>query len=84
MLMLEVVVWFDGTSHDDSLHPLLAIGIFVVAFLAIHPLQYGNGRLGRVRRRSSSGPAVFCSLDKRSAVHQRRRGIRWTSLGCDP
>ncbi|WP_295441243.1 Fic family protein [uncultured Thiodictyon sp.] len=46
--MLELVAWFDAVSRDGEVHPLLAIGIFVVAFLAIHPFQDGNGRLSRV------------------------------------
>lgn len=31
--------------EDDETHPLIAIALFVVAFLAIHPFQDGNGRL---------------------------------------
>lgn len=34
--------------EDKIVHPLLAIGLFVVHFLAIHPFQDGNGRLSRV------------------------------------
>jgi Fic family protein len=30
------------------LHPLLAIAVFIVTFLAIHPFEDGNGRLSRV------------------------------------
>jgi Fic family protein len=47
-LMEELVVWFNDTVRERSLHPLLAIGIFVVVFLEIHPFQDGNGRLSRV------------------------------------
>jgi len=32
----------------ERLSALLAIGIFVVVFLAIHPFQDGNSRLNRV------------------------------------
>ena len=46
-LMAELVAWFDRTQRDE-LHPLIAIGIFVVVFLEIHPFQDGNGRLSRV------------------------------------
>jgi Fic family protein len=46
--MSELVTWFNDTVQDERLHPLLAIGIFVVVFLAIHPFQDGNGRLSRV------------------------------------
>ncbi len=47
-LMAELVAWFDTAHSERKLHPLLAIGIFVVLFLAIHPFQDGNGRLSRV------------------------------------
>jgi len=43
--MTELVDWF---NQNDVLHPLLAIGIFIVVFLEIHPFQDGNGRLSRV------------------------------------
>ena len=43
--MTELVDWF---NQNDVLHPLLAIGIFTVVFLEIHPFQDGNGRLSRV------------------------------------
>jgi Fic family protein len=47
-LMTELVAWFDAAHCERGLHPLLAIGIFVVVFLAIHPFQDGNGRLSRI------------------------------------
>lgn len=47
-LMAELTGWFADTRKTGQLHPLLTIGIFVVAFLAIHPFQDGNGRLSRV------------------------------------
>jgi Fic family protein len=47
-LMAELVDWFDRARSDRRLHPLLAIGVFVVEFLAIHPFQDGNGRLSRI------------------------------------
>lgn len=46
--MQALVDWTRTTLEDRSLHPLLAIGIFNVVFLAIHPFQDGNGRLSRV------------------------------------
>jgi Fic family protein len=36
--------WLDG----KTMHPLLAIAVFVVVFLEIHPFQDGNGLLSRV------------------------------------
>jgi Fic family protein len=46
-LMPELVAWFNGERERGELHPLLAIGIFVVTFLWIYPFQDGNGRLSR-------------------------------------
>ena len=47
-LMTAAVAWTCETLADNSLHPLLAIGMFVVTFLDIHPFQDGNGRLSRI------------------------------------
>ena len=46
-MMAELVAWL-GHARQEELHPLIAIGIFVVVFLEIHPFQDGNGRLSRV------------------------------------
>ena len=46
--MRELVEWFGEIRESRSLHPLLAIGIFTVVFLEIHPFQDGNGRLSRI------------------------------------
>jgi Fic family protein len=50
--MDELIAWYrqqeEGRSSGASLHPLLAIGVFIVVFLEIHPFQDGNGRLSRV------------------------------------
>ncbi len=46
-LMRELVAWTTETLAERTLHPLLAISIFVVVFLEIHPFQDGNGRLSR-------------------------------------
>ncbi len=48
ILMEELLYWTRNSLAEKQLHPLLAIGIFVVQFLAIHPFQDGNGRLSRV------------------------------------
>ena len=47
-LMTELIEWTNATLETKALHPLLVIGIFTVTFLAIHPLQDGNGRLSRI------------------------------------
>ena len=47
-LMAELVAWFEAEVDAKELHPLLAVGVFTVVFLEIHPFQDGNGRLSRV------------------------------------
>lgn len=47
-LMEELVGWLDKTLNEKRLHPLLAIAVFTVVLLEIHPFQDGNGRLSRV------------------------------------
>lgn len=46
--MEALVAWFIKADREQSLHPLLLVGSFIVVFLAIHPFQDGNGRLSRV------------------------------------
>jgi Fic family protein len=47
-LMTELIEWYKTVRDDHTLHPLLAVAVFVVVFLEIHPFQDGNGRLSRV------------------------------------
>ena len=46
--MEALVRWTSSVLDDRSIHPLLAVGVFIVVFLAIHPFQDGNGRLSRI------------------------------------
>jgi Fic family protein len=46
--MTELVEWFNQSIQEETHHPLILIGIFVVVFLAIHPFKDGNGRLSRI------------------------------------
>jgi Fic family protein len=46
--MKELMEWYNKIQELKLLHPLLAIGIFIVIFLEIHPFQDGNGRLSRI------------------------------------
>ena len=46
--MEKLVFWLRETIENKTVHPLLAIAVFVVSFLAIHPFQDGNGRLSRI------------------------------------
>ena len=75
-LMVELVAWFDRTQRDE-LHPLIAIGIFVVVFLEIHPFQDGNGRLSRVLTtllllRAGYAYVPYSSLE--SVIEQSKEG----------
>ena len=47
-LMTELAQWRAARERDGDLHPLLAIAVFIVVFLEIHPFQDGNGRLSRI------------------------------------
>ena len=47
-LMSELASWLENSQRESTLHPLIAIAIWVVVFLEIHPFQDGNGRLSRV------------------------------------
>ena len=46
--MKDLVEWFNQSVHEESQHPLILIGIFIVVFLGIHPFKDGNGRLSRI------------------------------------
>lgn len=46
--MAELVDWTRDALSQGSHHPLIAIAIFAVVFLEIHPFQDGNGRLSRI------------------------------------
>jgi Fic family protein len=47
-LMAELVKWTQAELGADDMHPLIAIALFIVVFLEIHPFQDGNGRLSRI------------------------------------
>ena len=75
-LMAELVTWFDQ-ARQGELHPLIAIGMFVVVFLAIHPFQDGNGRLSRVLTtllllRAGYSYVSYSSLE--SVIEQSKEG----------
>jgi Fic family protein len=76
-LMKELLEWFNRTTEDKSLHPLLTIGIFIIVFLEIHPFQDGNGRLSRVLTtllllQSGYAYVPFSSLE--SVIEQSKEG----------
>jgi Fic family protein len=47
-LTQELIERTNDALTDKETHPLVAIGDFLVRFLAIHPFQDGNGRLSRI------------------------------------
>lgn len=47
-LLAGLVAWANRAFETQAQHPLVIIAVFIVAFLAIHPFQDGNGRLSRV------------------------------------
>jgi Fic family protein len=47
-LMTELIDWYNREQSEKTVHPLLAIAVFVIVFLEIHPFKDGNGRLSRV------------------------------------
>ncbi len=46
--MKEIVDWYNRSIQEETYHPLILIGVFIVVFLAIHPFRDGNGRLSRI------------------------------------
>jgi Fic family protein len=73
-LMTELVTWFE---EERRLHPLLAIGLFIVVFLAIHPFADGNGRLSRILTtllllRAGYAYVPYSSLE--SVIEQSKEG----------
>ena len=76
-LMTELVDWTRQNLRARELHPLLAIAVFVVVFLEIHPFQDGNGRLSRILTtllllRAGYGYVPYSSLE--SIIEQTKEG----------
>lgn len=75
--MAELVAWYDEAARVGVLHPLIAIGLFTVVFLEIHPFQDGNGRLSRVLTtllllRAGYAYVPYSSLE--SVIEQSKEG----------
>lgn len=45
--MRALLEWYNHEQQQKTLHPLVAIAIFHILFLAIHPFDDGNGRICR-------------------------------------
>ena len=82
-LTAELLAWTrTGLTRPADLHPLLVIAVFVVAFLAIHPFQDGNGRLSRILTtllllRAGYAYVPYCSLE---SVIERSRDAYYLAL----
>lgn len=66
--MADLVASTRDALETRSVHPLLAIGVFIVVFLDIHPFQDGNGRLSRILTtllllRAGYAYVPYCSLE---------------------
>ncbi len=75
--MAELIEWYVAAKAEGTLHPLLAIAVFVVVFLEIHPFQDGNGRLSRVLTTLlllQSGYAYVPYSSLESIVEQNKQG----------
>ena len=47
-LMRDLLDWYTEAEEKDELHPLLRAAILHHEFVAIHPFDDGNGRIGRI------------------------------------
>lgn len=83
--MRELVSWYNAAIKAHP-WPLLVAGEFVFRFLAIHPFQDGNGRLGRalflLALMHADDPALqravrFISIDRQI---ERHRPVYYTTL----
>jgi Fic family protein len=75
--MAELVTQTADRLISLTMHPLLAISVFVVTFLAIHPFQDGNGRLSRVLTtllllKAGYGYVPYASLE--SIIEESKEG----------
>ncbi len=69
-LLEELVARHGAAAAAQAAHPVLLTGLFVLDFLAIHPVADGNGRLARLLtsqllRRADYGIARYVSLEQR-------------------
>lgn len=67
-LMKELIEWTNRQFLEKAFPPVIVIGMFTAAFLAIHPFQDGNGRLSRalttfLMLRAGYGYAPYSSLE---------------------
>lgn len=48
ILMRQLVDWYNKAQQDEAIHPSVLAAFFHHRFVAIHPFDDGNGRLGRI------------------------------------
>lgn len=75
--MTELLAWYRDVRENNRIHPLLAVAVFVVVFLEIHPFQDGNGRLSRVLTTLlllQAGYAYVPYSSLESVVEQNKQG----------
>ena len=75
--MAELITWYRAMEAGKALHPVLAIAVFTVVLLEIHPFQDGNGRLSRIFTtllllRAGYAYAPYSSLE--SVIEKSREG----------
>jgi len=80
--MRELVDWFNRSIEEETQHPLILIGVFIVVFLAIHPFKDGNGRLSRVLTtllllRAGYGYVPYSSME---SIIERNKDSYYLSL----
>ena len=68
LMMERLIILYENMCHED-VHPIVAIAIIIVSFLAIHPFQDGNGRLSRALTtllllKSNYSYAPYVSLER--------------------
>lgn len=77
-MMAELIEWHREEDRKAELHPVVHAALFHHRFLAIHPFDDGNGRLGRILMnllvmRAGFPPAVVKLADRDPYVAALRR-----------
>lgn len=67
--MRELLDWYEAEERKDELHPLLRAAVLHHEFVAVHPFDDGNGRIGRILMnfalmRAGYPPAVIPVSDR--------------------
>jgi Fic family protein/predicted XRE-type DNA-binding protein len=72
--MNALLDWYNAVKDRDELHPLIIAAIFHHEFVAIHPFDDGNGRMGRILMNFTlmreGYPPIVVPLKKRKEYYQ--------------